>query len=216
MSAGKVAYDLGARVDGSIISFETIFNDQIPENLKDGNFIVVGEPINLSVLEDMRTEMPAYFEKGSNVAVLESQLVVYKVSDQKSLGYLELFKSPWNSGSTVLGVFGTNEQGLEYAVTSLLKFEVRETLGGNFSTYDGGNRAIVVDTRTGYGVGGFEAGIGSENVATETPSISADSDGSEAEVSRAALANLILIAIAMVVIMAIVVIVIVLRYRRRN
>jgi len=214
---GKIVYDLGARVNGSILSFETVFDNQIPENLLAANFIVVGEPKNLSVLEGMRSTMPAYFEPGSNIAVLESQLVVYKVSDQKSLGYLEIFNSPWNPSSAVLGVFGTNQHGLELAVDSLLKFEVRETMSGNFSTYDGGNRVIIVDTRTGYGVGSFETGIGSENITTETPNAQEDTENSAvAEASRETLSNLILVAIVGVIIAMVVVFVFVFRFRKKR
>jgi len=170
-TAGKIAFDLGARVNGSILSFRTAFDGKIPDTSLAGNFIVVGEPKNLSVLADMKKTMPAYFEANSNIAVLESQLVVYRVSAQKSLGYLEVFNSPWNPQGAVLGVFGTNPDGLAFAVKSLLDFQIRDTLLGNFSTYDGGSRAIVVDTKTGFGVGQFESGIGSSNVTNETPSV---------------------------------------------
>jgi cellulose synthase operon protein B len=168
-TAGKIAFDLGSRVNSSILGFSAAFDGQIPDASLAGNFIVVGEPKNLSVLTDMKKAMPAYFETGSNVAVLESQLVIYRVSEQKSLGYLELFTSPWNPQGVVLGVFGTNPDGLGFAVKSLLDFRLRETLIGNYAAYDGGSNAIVVDTRTGFGMGRFESSIGSANITSEAP-----------------------------------------------
>ncbi len=212
-SAGKVAFDLGARINGSLISFETAFDNLIPESSRLGNFIVVGEPKNLAVLEEMQEVMPAYFEPGSNVAILESQLVVYRVSDQKSLGYLEVFASPWNAQSAVLGIFGTNTEGITFALNSLLNFQIRETLSGNFSTYDGGNRAIVVDTRTGYGIGGFESNLGDGNVIVVTPSATAEAPGTTNIPARNS--ALVLIAIAVVALGIAVVVFIALRFRNK-
>ncbi len=214
-TVGKIAFDLGARVNGSILSFETAFDGQVPDSVLGNNFIVVGEPKNLSILDDMKKTMPAYFEPGSNVAVLESQLVVYRVSDKKSLGYLELFTSPWNPKGAVLGIFGTNPDGLGFAVKSLLDFQIRETLLGNYSTYDGGTRAIVVDTRTGFGMGRFESGIGSGNINSETP-ILAEQPGVPASVSPLNNKPLVLVAIGGVVIIMLVVIFFAFRMRKKN
>lgn len=171
-AAGKIAYDLGARVEGPILSFEAAFDGEVNDLSKDGHLIIVGEPRDLTILSELRDAIPAYFEENSNVAVLETQLVTYRISDEKSLGYLEIFVSPWSSQAAVLGVFGTNPDGLNHAVNSIVNFQIRETLSGNFSTYDGGNRAIVVDTRTGLGMGRLEAGLGSETVSLQPTTIS--------------------------------------------
>ena len=213
--AGKVAFDLGARVNGSILSFEAAFDNQIPDALRTGNLIVIGQPKNLAVLEEMRSTMPAYFEPESNIAILESQLIIYRVTDQKSLGYLEVFPSPWNPEAAVLGLFGTTPEGLQFALNSLLNFQIRETLSGNFSTYDGGRRAIIVDTRTGYGIGSFEASVGPDQVVVVTPSATDEAPGSPAP-SSTGNSNLILLAIVGVILVMIVVVVFVVRLRKKK
>jgi hypothetical protein len=163
----------------------------------------------------MKKTMPAYFEEKSNVAVLESQQVVYRVSEQKSLGYLEIFASPWTPQGAVLGIFGTNLDGLGFAVKALLDFQIRETLIGNFSTYDGGPRAIVVDTRTGSGLGRFETGIGPSNVTIETPDVTGQVDVTTAE-TQARNKLLVLVTIIGVVLAMLVVVFLAFRFRKKN
>lgn len=157
--AARIAYDLGTRATNPVLGYHVAFDGQIPDELKTNHLIVVGEPRNLSILSDMKTAMPAYFESGSNVAVLESLQVIYRISAQKSLGYLQLYNSPWNDQAAILGVFGTTRDGLGYAVSSILDALTRGTLAGNFATLEGLN-ATVVDTRTGLGIGRFAPSLG--------------------------------------------------------
>lgn len=212
--AAKIAYDLGARVDGSLVGYEVAFDDEIPEQAKLGHVILVGEPRDLTVLDELSPAMPARFEAGSNIAVLETQMVIYRVSDQKSLGYLEIFVSPWSKDAAMLGVFGTNLAGLEHALNSIIDFQVRETLSGNFSTYDGGNRAIVIDTRTGLGMGRLELALGSENVDTQ-PGVAITSPAG-GEGSAIAMRPVIVLGIVLVVIAMLIVTVVALRFSKRR
>jgi hypothetical protein len=99
-------------------------------------------------------------------------------------------------------------------LNSLLNFQIRETLSGNFSTYDGGNRAIVVDTRTGYGIGGFETHLGEGNVTVVTPSATEETPNATNIPARNS--ALVLIAIAVVVLGIAVVVFIALRFRNKK
>jgi cellulose synthase operon protein B len=166
--AGKIAYDLGKRVSNPVLGFRAAFDGQVPDDLKANNMIIVGEPKNLGILAGLQAAMPAYFEKGSNVAVLETLQVVYRISPEKDLGYLQLFISPWNDQAAIMGVFGTTPTGLGYAVTSLLSSVSRDILAGNFITLDG-SQALIVDTRTGVGIGRINSDMGSTVTQTDIP-----------------------------------------------
>jgi len=170
--AGNIAYDLGARTQAPILAFEIFFDSQLPEDVQTQNLILVGEPKDLKIVSELKDSLPAFFENGSNIAILDSQQVIYRITDEKSLGYLELFASPWNEGSAILGVFGTTPDGLGFASKALLDFQTRGSLTGNFVTLDG-EKAIVVDTQNGVGIGRFEPGLGPDVVveAKPTPSI---------------------------------------------
>jgi cellulose synthase operon protein B len=150
--ASKVALDLGSRVSNPVLGYQVVFDGQMPEELKANNLILIGQPKNLSILSELKDSMPARFDVGSNIAVLESQQVVYRISGEKSLGYLQMFASPWNEQSVVMGILGTSTDGIGYAVNSLLDPYTRSSFSGNFITLDGG-RALFVDTRTGSGLG---------------------------------------------------------------
>lgn len=110
--------------------------------------------------------MPAPFEAGSNVAVLEDQNVVYRVEPRKSLGFLELMPSPWQEGKTILMVLGTDPDGLFAAKSALLNPEILSGLAGDFATIDG-EQYTVVNTRTSLGLGSFAAAVGADIVQEE-------------------------------------------------
>lgn len=176
--AARIAFDLGTRATNPVLGYHVAFDGQVPDELKTNHLIVVGEPRNLSIVSDLRDAMPAYFESGSNVAVLESLQVIYRITADKSLGYLQLFPSPWNDQAAVLGVFGTTRDGLGYAASSILDSLTRGKLAGDFATLEGLN-AAVVDTRTGLGIGRFAPSLGpvvvQEDipVSTEVPAVTA-------------------------------------------
>jgi len=166
--AARIAFDLGTRATNPVLGYHVAFDGQVPEELKTNHLIVVGEPKNLSIVSDLKDAMPAYFESGSNVAVLESLQVIYRITADKSLGYLQLFPSPWNDQAAVLGVFGTTRDGLGFAASSILDSLTRGTLAGDFATLEGLN-ATVVDTRTGLGIGRFAPSLGPAVVQEDIP-----------------------------------------------
>ncbi|HEU0293798.1 MAG TPA: cellulose biosynthesis cyclic di-GMP-binding regulatory protein BcsB, partial [Anaerolineales bacterium] len=215
--AARIAYDLGARVAGSILGFEAAYTNQIPEDIRAYNLIVIGEPRNLEIVADFKGFMPAHFEADSNIATLDTQQVIYRISANKKLGYLELFASPWNESGVVLGVFGTSPEGVAYAGDSLLNVQMRDSLSGNFATLDG-VKAIVVDTRTGLGLGRFASNLGPSVVSAQNPatveSSSTGMDQIQNEVARGR--GFILAAILGVVVIMAVVLVVALRLRLKR
>ncbi len=176
LQAGKLVYDLGARIPGAVLALNVAFDGQLKEELRTSNFVFIGHPKDLTMLTETKDVMPAYFEAGSNIAVLDSQQVIYRISEDKDLGYLELFSSPWNKQAAILGVLGTSASGVDYAVNALLSPESRDELSGNFATVDGSNSTIF-DTRTGLGLGRINSNpnFPLESVATVVPNQSSES-----------------------------------------
>ncbi len=214
-TAGKVAYDLGAQANGSAFSFETAFDGQVTDEMRGRNLIVVGLPSELTILQDMKDAMPAYFEKGSNLAILQSQEVVYRVAPGKDLGYLELFPSGWNDQRAVLLVLGTTATGNASAGTALTDLNLHETLHGNFTIVDG-TQLTVVDTRTGLGMGRLGPAVS----VSGTPSASqAGTAANQDQLAQAAVAQqrqLILYGMAAVLVAVIVIALLAVLLRRRG
>ncbi len=216
ITAGKIAYDLGRQASNPVIGFHVAFDGQIPDELKSNHLVVIGQPKDLEILAEFKDAMPAYFESGSNAAVLESMQVIYRLAEDKSLGYLELFNSPWNDQAAVLGIFGTTPEGLGFAANGLLDTLIRGTLAGNFATLDRGT-ATVVDTRTGMGIGRIAPSLGQAVAAQENQPVSTQIP----IVAAAAVQNdkqLILSGILLVLALVVVTLVIitVLRLRKKN
>ncbi len=160
-TAGALAYDLGGRAPGALFNLGAVFNN-VPEDLRLAkNLIVVGQPAQLPVLSDLANSLPASFEAGSNVALLDNQHVIYRISADKSLGYLELLTSPWNDQRIVMAVLGTTPEGIAFAGNALTVSAIRTTLKGNFAVIDG-TASLVADTRTGTGGGALAAGLGTD------------------------------------------------------
>jgi len=209
--AGNIAYELGRLVQGTILLPEAYFDSQLPENFGDKNLIIVGEPKKLQILNNMKDSLPGYFEEGSNIAVLESQQVTYRISDQKTLGYLELLSSPWNDKRAILGVFGTNDDGVEIAGSALSNLQLKETLLGNFAAIDGVN-AIVVDTRTGQGVSRVVSELKAESISQDGNVPAMPNFQAEHELQQ----RIILYIVAFIVLLIFVMIIVALRIRKRS
>jgi len=155
--AGTIAYTLGTSATGSVLSFDVDYDGQFePPTLQDQNLILVGIPSTLSLMNELKDSMPAYFEQDSNIAILDNQQVIYRISSEKSLGYLELFYLPLDKQLVALTVLGTNSEGVRMAGSALITEDIRNTLRGDFATVDG-EQAIAVDTLTGLGLGRVSA-----------------------------------------------------------
>lgn len=167
--AADLAYDLGDSADGSVLSLNLIFGGPIAQlPIAGQNLIVVGKPIDLPMLTELAEVLPARFEPGSNVAILEGQQVTYRFSADKALGYLEMLAAPWDTSATILTVLGTSDAGLTYAANALTTSKLRTTLSGNFASLDE-DRISVVDTRSGVGMGRPPSDMLPGTVIEETP-----------------------------------------------
>jgi hypothetical protein len=211
--AGRLAYDLGARISGPVLAFNLAFDGQVKDEFRANNIVFVGQPKDLSLLSGIKDAMPAHFEDGSNVAVLEAQQVVYRVAEEKDLGYLELFSSPWSDQSAVLGIFGTSPEGLKYAIDALLDPESRDRLSGNFATLDGGS-SVIIDTRTGLGLGRLSSNPNLDVNVVETVVPTQPASDSQAAFNRSR--QLIIVAMVGVVVLMGIVVIAALRIRKKS
>ncbi len=166
--AGLVAYDMGARSTGAVLAFDAAYDGKLSETQQKRDLVIVGQPKDLSTVDALKDAMPAFFDKGSNVATLPAEQVTYRISPNKDLGYLELFESPWQSQRVVLTVLGTSPTGLASSATAVVTSRIRQNLKGNFVTVDG-DQTTVVDTRSGMGTGQVPVALGTAVATIMTP-----------------------------------------------
>ncbi len=173
--AGSIAYTLGDNSTGALINIGAGVDGQLPDNYQNHNLILIGLPSDMQVISQLVDFMPASFEENSNVAVIKNQQVIYRISAQKDLGYIELFLSPYDQDKYILGLFGTTANGLISAGNALMDSDIREILNGDLAIIDN-SRPIIIDTRTGAGMGRVASEMESSGVTTEINTTPATSD----------------------------------------
>ncbi|MGZ9165181.1 MAG: cellulose biosynthesis cyclic di-GMP-binding regulatory protein BcsB [Anaerolineales bacterium] len=154
-TASQIAFGLGGRVRGAVIDLAVAFDDAVPEEMRSNqDLIVVGLPSDLTLISELKDTLPAPFEDGQNVPVVDNQQVSYRFPPETSMGYLQLLASPWNPSQTILTVVGSTNDGVQLAGNALSDPLQRSRLAGNLAVVSAENISVV-DTRTGMGMGGI-------------------------------------------------------------
>lgn len=147
--AAQIAYDLGYTSGAPLADVGVVFADAVPESVrKTRDWVLIGKPTTLALLNDLRDVLPAPFEPGSDLAVERNVRVVYRIPANASVGYLELMNAPWNNERVILGVLGTDEAGVRAAGAALVTPRLRVQLSGNYA-FVNGEQIVNGDSRAG-------------------------------------------------------------------
>ncbi len=153
--ASQIAYGFGSQAHGSILDLAVAYDGAVTDDLRNNrDLIVVGLPTDLKLISELKDSLPAPFEAGQNTPVVKNQQVTYRFAPEANIGYLQLLAAPWNPSRTILAVLGSTHDGVQMAGNSLTDSTLRNRLTGNFA-YINGENISVVDTRTGFGLGGI-------------------------------------------------------------
>jgi hypothetical protein len=135
-----VAYDLGKKTEGTLIEPELAYADNLPEELlKARDLFIVGQPTKLPIMAKLNSVMPAPFLAGSDVAVEPHNELSFFIAPETSVGYLEMFTSPWNSERIILTLLGNGKEGLQSTQAALLTPALSNKLTGNLAVVYGNN-----------------------------------------------------------------------------
>ncbi len=156
--AARIAFDLGDASNGRLIRLAAYYGPSVPVSvLQTSHLLLVGRPSDLALIDELKDDLPAPFEPGSNIAVEKDLPVIYRQSPEASVGYLELLASPWVDNRAVLAVLGNTDEGLRWAGDALSRFELRGQLAGNYAVV-AGQQIYMADTRlAGGGTNAFDA-----------------------------------------------------------
>jgi cellulose synthase operon protein B len=136
--AAQIAADLGRHMQGTLVDLAAAYGNDLPEQVrKERDLLLVGRPGTLPLVSELGSAMPAPFTSGSAVASEPDATVAYRMPQDASLGYLELFPAPWSSERTVLAVLGSTDQGLTWAGAALTTPKLRGALMGNLAVIQG-------------------------------------------------------------------------------
>jgi cellulose synthase operon protein B len=168
-TAAQIALHLGRQAAGALFNAAVAYDGEIPDDIRaNRNLIVIGLPSTTKLISEINDSLPAPFEKGTNVAVMQGQQVSYRFPEDADLGYLQLLNSPWNADRVILTVVGSTPAGVQQAGKALTDALLRSRLKGNFVLVNGESLSVA-DTRTGLGL----ASVGdAANVEPQAPAVS--------------------------------------------
>jgi len=146
--AAQIAFNLGRSVVGTPFYLMAVYDKQIPDEVRQNyDWILIGLPMELQVMEELRDALPAPFEENSNNAILTKLQVAYRLPKDTELGYLELLSAPWDRTRTILAIVGNTEAGIRQAGNALTIPTLRNKLKGDFAIVMG-EMISSTDTRT--------------------------------------------------------------------
>lgn len=136
-SAVRIASDLGDQAQGSVIRLSAIWGDESPPEsmLEDSQFIVVGQPTTNSFVEEISSLLPVPFEEGRNLLDEDALPAAYEYDTDRSIGYLQIMPSPWNTSRALFVIAGSTTQGLRWAADALIT-DLQFQLSGNVAIVD--------------------------------------------------------------------------------
>lgn len=147
-AALKIASFLGANTNGPITLLKVFYGDEVPEaDRSKYNLLVIGRPSEMPFISEINNTLPVPF-KDDGIEVLETEnfQVMYRISPDSPMGYMEIMPSPWNSDNIILAVLGNTPQGLNWATSALIDPDLRSQLAGNFAAINN-KQIITTDTR---------------------------------------------------------------------
>lgn len=132
--AVQLAGNLGNEANGTAVDLTVFYGDAIPVTVRQNyNFIVIGQPSEIPILQDMNSNLPVPFIANSDVPYSTNPQVTYRIPRETPLGFLEILPSQWNPQKVVLAVLGNSKQGVNWAITALIDPTLTTILSGNFA-----------------------------------------------------------------------------------
>lgn len=136
-AAAQIASELGRHVNGVLLNLEVAY-DTLPAAMREEYHVIsIGRASTLSLVEEVNEALPAPFEPDSDHVQEEKLPVDYRVPRSVDLGYLQLLRAPWSSSHTIVGIFGSSDEGIANATIALLTSQQRSTLSNVFAVVDG-------------------------------------------------------------------------------
>ncbi len=132
-SAADLAYVLGIQSSNTALDVRAALASKVPETLSnERNLIVIGKAAELPFLTQI-PNLPAPFEKGSNIASEANVGVSNRVAPTDNMGYLQFVQSPFNPQRAILFALGSTDAGIEWASRAIADPNRRSRLTGNLA-----------------------------------------------------------------------------------
>ncbi len=146
-TAAQIAFDLGDETGLTVAELLVAYADNVPDDIRqDRHLIIVGRPSQLPIIAELGDALPAPFEAGQEVAVEPNSLIVFALSPDTGVGYVQLLASPWNNSRAIIAVLGNTDQAVQLAGSTLFTSRLRVRLAGNLVVIND-QQIVASDTR---------------------------------------------------------------------
>ncbi|MCC7119447.1 MAG: cellulose biosynthesis cyclic di-GMP-binding regulatory protein BcsB [Anaerolineales bacterium] len=144
--AGKLAYELGRVANPAISGIKAVYADDVsPEIRENYSMIVIGKASTLPIMNELNDSLPAPFDFATDTASERQLQIVYRIPQGVSVGYLELFHSPFNIDKLIMVLSGNDAAGLVLSGDALLVNEINSQVSGVFAITNGKQVAVGDD-----------------------------------------------------------------------
>jgi hypothetical protein len=150
----RLAVVLGGAARGRHLTLRTgQTNDVDPDIKQTCHIVALGQPSTHPLIREVNDFLPQPFVAGSDEPAQVNNPAIITFDPQRSIGFVQLIASPWNSDKALLVATGTDSEGVVAALDVLIS-RTRE-LKGDLAMIEDGN-LLTSDTRPLQGNGGNE------------------------------------------------------------
>ncbi len=145
--AVQMAASLGDATDGDVVDLVALYGSEVPDVVRRSrDLLIVGRPSKLPIIDELKDALPAPFAPRSDLIAEQQTRLAYRVAPGTSLGYLELLSAPWDRERLILGVLGSNNEGVRWAGRALLTEPFRSQLTGSVAVIS--DQQVIVESGT--------------------------------------------------------------------
>jgi len=144
----QLAASLGDSASGKAIfpAMSAMSGDNLaPYHLEDYQIIAVGRPSRNALIQRINSQLPQPFVPGTDQIDQQLDNIVFRLSPDIDLGYVQLMPSIWNEDRAILAVTGTTDKSIDQAVDILVNRPWSMKTGN--LTFFTDNKVNTIDTR---------------------------------------------------------------------
>lgn len=143
----RIMSSLGQNLPGTRFTPRIITDSEArPEQWQDYHMIAIGRPTRNPYIQAANNELPQPFIPGQDEIRQQIDDVVYRLSPNYDLGYIQLLRAPWNRTRVFLATTGTTDTGLQWAL-QVLASDLRRQMWGNLAVIPNAGEVRSTDTR---------------------------------------------------------------------
>jgi len=119
--AMRIAALLGSLSRGQATFPRIIATDSVADvQFENHHLVVIGRPTRNPVLQAINTQLPQPFVPGTDVIEQTLDEVVFRLSPDTALGYVQLLAAPWDNQKAILAITGTTDDAVAEAIDTVI------------------------------------------------------------------------------------------------